>query len=656
MRAYNVATFFCGSGLKTVGLLRSRSALGSYFISCGAFDLDPEACADFEILTGAKAQVVDLGIIQPHELAARCERSPDVVVMSPPCTGYSGCLGESLSKTEKYQALNELALRAVNLALESFERKPSIILLENVPRMRTRGKEILEQIIALLRHAGYEVDLRPHDCGEWGGLAQSRERLLLVARLRSEVPSHMMMPPNLGLRPMSSVLWQLPVPLPSSSAGGRLHRLPKLAPINSARLALIRAGKDWRDIPAALRLPEDGRRHAGKYGVQRDDLPAHAVIAEARTGKGWCDVADPRVSPRATRQNGGFGVNSCDGPAHAVLGESGIHNAMHSVTDPRVGGDAAGRQSGLYGVNASDGPAHAVLGSSRAGSSSWSCVSDPRLEHSPRDGGSHGVGDPESPSHTVIGRPGIANGWAAIADPRSECKRYDNSLGVSEVDKPYKSPVIGAMQIHNNPSSIADPRLEHAPRRDSYGVQDPKRPGKVVRGEHSIRQAPGGVADPRRLFRPTHEIIAGQPLTVSREAWVNGDFELVGPPVDLASKGRPTWLIIRAPDGTVHRPMTTLELYVLMGGSPWHRPGDPRHMEIGEDGGQWVDLTGNDGMVRKHIGNGVPIRTGTAIGNSMLEVLDAGASEVFSLSSGGIWVRPDVGDERWQVAEQGGEA
>lgn len=600
---YGLASLFCGLGGKTLGLLRSRGAGGSRFESVGAFDLDADACADFELLTGSLAQRVDLGIIEPVELAARCSRRPDVVVMSPPCVGFSGCLPEGLSQTERYQDLNSLALRAIDLALESWETPPAIILLENVPRIRTRGASLLERIKVLLRAADYEVDERDHDCGEIGGLAQSRDRFLLVARHRVLAPTPMLVPPNLGLRSMASVLWELPVPTPGSTTGGRMHKLPRLAAINWARLASIPAGRDWRYIPAAIQLPGDTNRHAGKYGVQREDQPAHTVISEARTGKGWADVADPRLVPRDARQNGGFGVNDSNWPAHSVLGSADVRNTFASVTDPRVGGDDAGRQSGLYGVNASHGPSHAVLANARAGNSSW----------------------------------------ASVADPRSECTRREGALGVQDPSGPYTTSVIGSQQVHNSPSSVVDPRVDYVPRRGTFGVQDPAEPSSTIRGEHSVRQAPAGVADPRDLFRPTHELVAGHPPTVSRDEWVDGEFWLFGPPIELTSKGKPCHLIIRAPDGTVHRPLTTLELWRLQGGPVWHRPGEPEELEIGAEGGKWVELTGkSDSAHRKRIGNAVPVHTARAIGEVMLEVLDAGATEVFRLSSGGIWVAPEL--------------
>jgi site-specific DNA-cytosine methylase len=638
-KVYKVVTFFCGSGLKTLGILRARGQQGSRFESIGAFDVDPIAVADFGLLTGARGQVLDLAEVTTEQLAERCDGRPDMVVMSPPCRGYSGCLPEGVSQSEKYQLLNRLALRSIDLAVETWQLPPALIMLENVPRMRTRGADLLEQMMAVLRAAGYEVDLRPHDCGEWGGLAQKRERLLLIARHREQAPSHLLQPPNLGLRPMSSVLWQLPPPLPPDGEelpGGPHHKLPTLSELNWLRLAAIPAGQDWRAIPERIRivgdldprLPDDGRRHAGKYGPQDPGHPAHAVIAEARTGKAWADVADPRLDARGTRQNGGRGVNDSSGPAHSVLAEGSVSNT-------------------------------------------WSAVNDPRLGCSPR-AGTMGVGHPGDPSGTVIGTADIHNSGVSIADPRaggrfsdsvnsgpvrhadhvdprSNCHRREDGLGVSSVGGPYKTSVIGNQRIENSPTSIADPRVVEArvptQNRGNFGVQDPAGPSATIRAQHPARTAPSSIAD-GRLFTPTHELVAGQAWTGDREAWVRGDFSLVGSPLELRKGGRPKYVIIRAPDNTVHRPMTTAELMLLQGIPVWHRPGDPAELGIGEDGGTWVQLHGNNALVRKHVGNAVPVPTAQAIGEVSLALLDAAGEQVFSLSSGGVWVAPSRGTKR----------
>src|SRR3546814_3784118 len=72
--------------------------------------------------------------------------------------------------------------------------------LENVPRIRSRGRKFLDQIIALLRGYGYSVNEDTHDCGVIGGLAQSRKRFLLIARHSAKVPPFVYQPKHPRLR------------------------------------------------------------------------------------------------------------------------------------------------------------------------------------------------------------------------------------------------------------------------------------------------------------------------------------------------------------------------------------------------------------------------------------------------------------------------
>lgn len=122
--------------------------------------------------------------------AAFGHENPDIVFLSATCKGFSGLLSESKSKTAKYQALNRLTLRGVWLTLEAYAHTAPIplILFENVPRIATRGRALLDRISTLLRSYGYAVAETTHDCGELGGLAQSRKRFLLVARHMASVP------------------------------------------------------------------------------------------------------------------------------------------------------------------------------------------------------------------------------------------------------------------------------------------------------------------------------------------------------------------------------------------------------------------------------------------------------------------------------------
>src|SRR3546814_19498001 len=76
--------------------------------------------------------------------------TPDVLFLSAPCKGFSGLLASIHAATDKYQALNGLTLRGIWLTLEAYKDSPiPIILFENVPRIRSRGRKLLDQIIAL---------------------------------------------------------------------------------------------------------------------------------------------------------------------------------------------------------------------------------------------------------------------------------------------------------------------------------------------------------------------------------------------------------------------------------------------------------------------------------------------------------------------------
>lgn len=106
---------FCGLGAGARGFLQSRADLrdaGARFRSVGGIDLDAEACADFEKLTGSPATRADLATMSPEDLrAAWGETVPDILFMSPPCKGFSGLLSAKAAKAPKYQALNELVER-----------------------------------------------------------------------------------------------------------------------------------------------------------------------------------------------------------------------------------------------------------------------------------------------------------------------------------------------------------------------------------------------------------------------------------------------------------------------------------------------------------------------------------------------------------------
>lgn len=405
---FTFASLFSGIGGMDLGFDRAG------FKHLFSIDFDEETCANHAIVTGLPAHRGDLATMTPSDLRALAPRRPDVLISSPPCVAFSGCLPAAQAATEEYQRISALALGGVEKALRAWEdQPPPLIVIENVPRIASRGRYWLDELARLLDSFGYRWIESSHDCGEIGALAQRRRRFLGVARHKSQVPEYLYQPHKHALRSVGDVFERLPVPLPGGNAGGPLHKLPRLSVANWIRLALIRAGHDWRDLPAEVRIASEPR--AGVYGVQAWDAHSATVVGAARWDNGTYAVADPRSI--CSRREGSLGVTGWDEAAHAVIGCSRPQNTSLQVADPRLK-DSSTRQNGGYGVNDWDGPAHAVIGTAKT-AVAWSSVVDPRLGYQERSGALN-VTPWASPTHTVIGEARSYNG-ANVADPRVPC-------------------------------------------------------------------------------------------------------------------------------------------------------------------------------------------------------------------------------------------
>lgn len=589
-RDFTVLHLFSGSGGGALGFKRAG------FRSLGSIDLDPVACRDLERLTGERAICADLLAMDPADLRGHISECPDVVFTSPPCKGFSGCLPEGQSITDKYRAFNSLALHGVWLCLEAWgERRPKLIVLENVPRIKTRGREWLTHLCALLHHYGYSVDMRTHNCGEIGGLAQNRERFLLVARQREACMDYLREPPAKRVRTVGEALFHLPSP--AANHGDRLHRLPGLSAMNQLRLAAIRKGKDWRDLPAEIRIGKSGSsksRHAGKLGVEDHEAQAHTVIGRgSRPGSTWCSVTDPRIgfgvdpttakpgSWAAAGRPDAYGVQDPAKPGTTVRARSEVQTSRRSIADPRIVDPKLtprkARQNGGFEVNADD--------------------RRPRAAHRRRA------------DHRVR---------AGIADPRLTCEPRSGAYGMLNADEVGPT-IIGYHKHDRAPASVADPRLTHAPRRGSFGLLDNNEPAPVIRGRHTVRQAPAALVDWRGWPVATHELV--------EEA---GSLVLYGPELDLISTRPRRDIVIRAPDGTWHRPMTTRELACLQS-----FPDD--FVFEGSDSSSKTQPG-----IREHIGNAVPPDAAEAIAVECMVALMSSADGGYHLSNGNIWVRSEM--------------
>jgi site-specific DNA-cytosine methylase len=428
-----------GGGAK--GFMRGTARVGNMVARprcIGSVDVDAAANRDFGRLVGVEATTLDLFdrdqyvAFHGHEPPADWREAtpadirraaggefPHVVFLSAPCKGFSGLLAEGKSKTDRYQALNRLTLRGVWLMLEAFaDDLPELVVFENVPRIATRGRHLLDQIVDLLRAYGYAVAETTHDCGELGGLAQSRKRFLLVARNVAKVPPFLYEPETRPLQAVGTVLGRMP--MPGDPAGGPMHRIPRLSWKTWVRLAFVEAGSDWRSlnrlkvIDGALAdyliVPD---MHNGVLGVHTWDEPVGTVAGASRPGNGAFSIADPRM--HSGHEYSQYGVLRFGEHMGAVSGQSAPGGGKYTVADPRHLGPA--KHCNEFRIVPWDGSAGSVTSAHGSGQ----CVADPRREG--EGFGKYLVTDWEGSAGTVLSGSTTGQGAYAVADPRTGLNR-----------------------------------------------------------------------------------------------------------------------------------------------------------------------------------------------------------------------------------------
>lgn len=261
--------------------------------------------------------------------------------------------------------------------------------------------------------------------------------------------------------------------------------------------------------------------------------------------------------------------------------------------------ERGGRQNGGFGVEGWADPSHAVIAEGTVRNTRAS-VADPRIGCVPRgaSGGPLGIVADDRPAGTVLASADPHNGAFAYADPRLPMPRREGSVGVTPWQAPSTT-IIAKGGAYNGPWQVADPRLGHAPRPGDRHVVAWPEPSHTIIATGSKAPSLASVADPRAP-------------------------EVAGPPLDVGST-RPVHLVIRAADGTWHRPMTTLELAALQGLPTWHN-------------GAWLDFGVSQGKARETVGNMVPPPAAEAIGRACAATLAAARTGGLLLAGEPVWV------------------
>lgn len=627
-RKRTAAILFGGVGGFSAGIKRSMvEAYGdvhTFEVLC-SIDFDPAACKNHDLITGEQSAVcMDLfdrdqyrkwfGSEPPAEWRevtpwdvwkAFGEQVPDYIFLSPPCKGFSGLLPSKSAASEKYQALNLLTIRGLELCLAACEmygdgELPAFIHFENVPRITSRGKGILNRIKNLLTRKGFAYDIRvDHNLGEIGGLGANRLRFLLLARNEKRVPNFCYLPPKKQLRTIGDVIGPLPMP-DDIAAGGPLHRLPRLQWKTWVRLALIPAGGDWRDL-------------------NRIDWENYRIVHEPR--------------------GGAYAVEEWNGPARTVTGTAGPgrSNGAAAVPDPRIGLDGNGHAA-IYRVTRHDEAAPCVTGAHRPNNGAIT-ISDPKWDFGEnKHGSTYRIVRVDEPAPTVTGTR-FGSGAIAIADPKVNGRenRYTDQYRMQSFDKAAAT-VTGTTDVQAGAQLVSDPRVKTDLMPDSYGVQGWDETAKTIRGNSRIMQSASSIGDPRMECSPRSGTMGVQywnspGSTVAGYGGVYSGNAAVADHRIPDDRQSGTWVII-AEDGTRHRPLTTYELAMLQGFDT-HLP-DGRPFQLEGCG---------DAKAREYIGNAVPPPAAEAMGNVILIALaNAEAGVTFEMSHEDVWVLPD--DER----------
>jgi len=668
----------CGAGAMGFNVAQAevpRPGGGMYaarYRCLGAVDSNPIAVRNFGRLVGVPATCLDLFTLEQFRLyhsecvgkRRRCKtcsntgqpppgwreatpddilassggESPDVEVITAPCKGYSQLVAGSRSRRPRYQALNQLAERGLQLALETYaDDPPAFILFENVPRIVSKGRALLDRIHARLAAAGYISVETQHCCGELGGLAQRRPRFLLVARHREKVPNFLYEPPKRALRSVGEVIDQLP--LPGAPAAGPMHSYPGIKPVTEERLAMIPPGGDWRNLNDLA--VEDG--HLRDF-VLVCDADVQALEVTERSGVDWF--------------RGCLGVRDWNDPTGTVTGESSPTNGANAIADPRPARQWG--EYGAYGVLSGDQSAGCITGMTAPGNGRFS-IADPRTPHLQK-GGSYfdnvfRVVPINESAYSVIGATRPGSGCGVVAQPIKGLSlgrvAFNDVYRVVPVGEPTTS-VTGGRTPSAGGQAVAQPLADLRCRTThegggKYKVTQRDQPAGVVIAASSTGNGAFAVADrladPRcRTWREGRSsfnsgghygvIPRGEPsYVVTGGKYDNSPSSVADHCPEEIWSGAPKRIII-SPWGFWHRPFTLLEK-ALFQTFPLIINGQPLNME------------GSKTEIAEEVGNALPVATATAIAEEvgrcfLMAVTDTSRQ----LQLGQVWVDP-FGGQLW---------
>jgi DNA (cytosine-5)-methyltransferase 1 len=244
---------FSGGGGLALGLRRAGFSL------IGAVEIDSHAASTFQANhPDTRLFIQDVQHLKGADLLSLSKkREIDLLAGCPPCQGFTSLTAKYHKDDPRNRLLKEM-LRLIE------EIRPRAVMMENVPGLANRGKELLEPMIERLSKLGYEPQTEILQVADYG-VPQYRKRLVLLAgkgfRIPLPKPTHSREGRNTPKwRTVREVIWEMPTPPTLSQAKTKgsfppvsWHVVRDMTPRNMDRLRFAKPGTGWRNIPEGLR-------------------------------------------------------------------------------------------------------------------------------------------------------------------------------------------------------------------------------------------------------------------------------------------------------------------------------------------------------------------------------------------------------------------